>query len=167
MFPDILLPGTADLELVQLQAEPSAIALTLQPRQSQAPCPLCAHPSAQLHSRYSRTVADRPWAGVPVRLHLHVRKFVCANPICPRAIFAERFPTVVAPSAQRTLRLADDQRHLALEHGGEAGARTAARTGMTTSPDTLLRLARRTPASAPSTPKVVGIDDWAWRKGHS
>ncbi len=167
MFPDILLPGTADLELVQLQAEPSAIALILQPRQSQAPCPLCAHPSAQLHSRYSRTVADRPWAGVPVRLHLHVRKFVCANPSCPRAIFAERFQNVVAPSAQRTFRLADDQRHLALEHGGEAGARTASRTGMATSPDTLLRLARRTPTSAPSTPKVVGIDDWAWRKGHS
>lgn len=167
MFPDILLPGAAELELVQLQAEPSAIALTLQPRQSQAPCPHCTHPSAQLHSCYSRTVADRPWAGVPVRLHLHVRKFVCANPTCPRAIFAERFPAVVAPSAQRTLRLAADQRHLALEHGGEAGARTAARTGMTTSPDTLLRLARRTSPSAPSTPKVVGIDDWAWRKGHS
>ena len=167
MFPDVLLPGTADLELVQLQADASTICLTLQPSQPHGLCPICAQPSARRHSRYCRTVADRPWAGVPVRLHLHLRKFVCGNPSCPRAIFAERLPTVVAPAAQRTLRLADDQRHLALEHGGEAGARTAARTGMTTSPDTLLRLVRRTPASAPSTPKVVGIDDWAWRKGQS
>ena len=167
MFPDVLLPGTADLELVHLEADPSAIALTLQPRQAQASCPLCAQPSVRVHSRYFRTVADRPWAGVPVRLRLHIRKFVCVNTTCPRAIFAERLPTVVAPSAQRTCRLAADQRQLALEHGGEAGARTAARTGMPTSADTLLRLARRTPASAPATPKVVGIDDWAWRKGHS
>jgi transposase len=167
MFPDVLLPGTADLELVQLQADASAISLTLHPIQPHAPCPVCAQLSARLHSHYGRTVADRPWAGVPVRLRLQLRKFVCANPTCPRVIFAERLPTVVAPAAQRTLRLAEDQRHLALEHGGEAGARTAARTGMPTSPDTLLRLARRTPASAPPTPTIIGIDDWAWRKGQT
>lgn len=167
MFPDVLLPGTADLELIQLQADPSAIALTLQPRQSQASCPLCTQPSARIHSHYRRTVADRPWAGLPVRLHLHVRKFVCANPSCPRTIFAERLPSVLAPSAQRTLRLTDDQRQLALEHGGEAGARTAARTGMATSPDTLLRLVRRTPPSPTAAPTIVGIDDWAWRKGRT
>ena len=167
MFPAVLLPGTSELEVVQFHADTSAICLTLQATQPHAACPMCAQHSTRCHGRYCRTVADRPWAGVPVRLHLRLRKFVCTTPSCPRAIFTERLPTVVAPSAQRTLRLADDQRHLALEHGGEAGARTAARTGMTTSSDTLLRLARRTPPSAPSTPKVVGIDDWAWRKGQS
>ena len=167
MFPDVLLPGGADLELVQLEADASAICLTLHPLQPNASCPRCGQPSAQRHSHYCRTIADRPWAGVPVRLRLHLRKFVCANPACPRVIFAERIPTVVAPFAQRTLRLAEDQRHLALEHGGEAGARTAARTGMTTSPDTLLRLVRRTSPAAPPPPTVVGIDDWAWRKGRT
>ena len=160
MFPNVLLPGVAALEMVQFQADAAAISLTLQPMQPQAACPLCAQPSAQRHSRYCRTVADRPWAGIPVRLRLLLRKFVCANPTCPRAIFAERVPAVVAPFAQRTLRLAADQRHLALEHGGEAGARTAARTGMRTSPDTLLRLVRRTPAPPLPTPTIIGIDDW-------
>ena len=73
MFPDILLPGAADLELIHLQADPSAIILTLQPRQAQAPCPLCAQPSVQIHSHYERSVADRPWAGIPVRLRIHCR----------------------------------------------------------------------------------------------
>ena len=139
--------------------------MTLQLRLSQAPCPLCAQPSAHLHGRYWRTIADRPWAGVPVQLRLHLRKFVCANAACPRTIFAQRLPAVVAPFAQRTLRLADDQRQLALAHGGEAGARTAARIGMPASPDTFLRLARRPPVAEPSSPRVIGIDDWAWRKG--
>jgi transposase len=167
LFPDVLLPGSAGLELDHLDADLAGIVLTLRSTTSDARCPVCDRSSSRTHARYQRTVADRPWAGIPVRLRLHLRKFVCPNPACPRAIFVERLPTVAAPFAQRSLRLADDQRHLALEHGGEAGARTASRTGMATSPDTLLRLARRTPASAPSTPKVVGIDDWAWRKGQS
>src|SRR5919205_1095995 len=167
VFPDVLLPGSAGLELDHLDADLAGIVLTLRSTTSDARCPVCDRSSSRTHARYQRTVADRPWAGIPVRLRLHLRKFVCPNPSCPRAIFAERLPTVVAPFAQRSLRLADDQRHLALEHGGEAGARTAARTGMTTSADTLLRLARHAPSSAPTTPKVVGIDDWAWRKGQS
>ncbi|GAC1542146.1 MAG: hypothetical protein NVS2B7_15160 [Herpetosiphon sp.] len=89
MFPDVLLPGTAALEVVNLQADASAISITLHPIQVSAACPLCDQPSVQLHSRYCRTVADRPWAGVPVRLHLCLRTFVCANPACARAIFAE------------------------------------------------------------------------------
>ena len=167
MFPDVLLPGSAELELEHLDADPTAIVLTLHPTRPEAPCPRCVQPSTRIHAHYRRTLADRPWAGVPVRLRLRLRKFVCRNPSCPQAVFVERLPTVVAPFAQRSLRLADDQRHLVLEHGGEAGARTAARTGMPTSPDTLLRLARRTPSSDSASPTIIGVDDWAFRKGHT
>ena len=167
MFPNVLLPGSTELELEHLDADSSAIVLTLHPTCSETPCPQCDQSSTHIHGHYHRTVADRPWAGVPVRLRLHLRKFVCPNPDCPRAIFVERLPTVVAPFAQRSLRLADDQRHLALEHGGEAGARSAARTGMPTSPDTLLRLARSTPSSGSPSPTIIGVDDWAFRKGRT
>ncbi len=166
MFPDMLLPA-AGLELDALHADSTAIILTLHPTQRAAPCPLCTQASVRVHSHYARTVVDRPWAGIPVRLRLHLRKFVCPNPGCAQSIFVERLPRVVAPFAQRSLRLADDQRHLALEHGGEAGARTAARSGMPTSPDTLLRLARRTPAPDRPSPTVIGVDDWAMRKGQT
>ena len=75
VFPNVLLPGAAELELEHLDAEPSAIVLTLHPTRSEAPCPLCDQSSAHIHGHYRRTVADRPWAGIPVRLRLRLRKF--------------------------------------------------------------------------------------------
>ncbi len=78
--------------------------------------------------------------------------------------FAERLTDVARLSARRTGRLCDLQRHLGLALGGEAGARLAARISASTSPDTLLRLASATSYAAP-TPRVLGIDDWAWRRG--
>ena len=48
----------------------------------------------------------------------------------------------------------------------QAGARLAARISVPTSPDTLLRLASaRRPSEMMPTPRVLGIDDWAWRRG--
>jgi transposase len=49
--------------------------------------------------------------------------------------------------------------------GGEAGARLVARLGLRTSPDTLLRLVQTPPAPAVSAPQVLGVDEWAWRRG--
>lgn len=141
--------------------------LTVMTTPSSAHCPICAQPSARVHSHYARFVADLPMAGRAVHLCLQVRKFFCGNPRCRRSIFAERLPKIVAPYARRSCRLADDQRQLALDHGGEAGARTAHYLGMPTSPDTLLRLIRRVPAPAVATPRVLGVDDFAWRKGRT
>ena len=49
--------------------------------------------------------------------------------------------------------------------GGEAGARLTMRLAITISPDTLLRRVRQLPNESAGPPRVVGIDDWAWRKG--
>ena len=37
---------------------------------------------------------------------------------------------------------------------------------MPTSPDTLLRRVQKAPLPAQPVPRVLGVDDWAWRKGH-
>src|SRR5215217_6943573 len=137
--------------------------------QNAAACPGCAAPSLRVHSRYERMVADLPWQGRTVTLRVLTRRFRCLNPDCPRATFSERLPeAAAAPLARRTARLADLQRHLGLALGGEAGARLAARLAVPTSLDTLLRMARRhDPAPEPRPPvRVLGVDDWAWRRGH-
>jgi hypothetical protein len=36
---------------------------------------------------------------------------------------------------------------------------------MPTSADTVLRLVKNTPAQSAATPRVLGVDDWAWAKG--
>src|SRR5262245_43445064 len=122
------------------------------------PCPLCHVRTSRVHSRYTRTVADLPWGAYAVRWQLRMRKFFCDNPTCPRQIFTERLPTVAAPWARRTLRLAQHLCALGIALGGQAGARLAARFQWWTSPDTLLRLVRAAPAPTAPAPQVIGVD---------
>jgi len=49
--------------------------------------------------------------------------------------------------------------------GGEAGARLAQDLHAPVSPDTILRLLYRMKLTPAANLRVVGIDDWAWRKG--
>jgi transposase len=127
-------------------------------------CPSCAVFSSRVHGYYTRTVADLPWAGVPVLLHLSVRRFVCTHSDCPRRTFSEPLPEVVAPSARRSVRLTDQQRRLGLQVGGSLAARIAQRQGMPISPATILRLVRRTQVAERATPTLLGVDEWAYRK---
>jgi len=131
---------------------------------SHGSCPLCHVQTTRVHSRYTRTVADVPWGAYAVRLHLRVRKFFCDNPMCPRQIFTERLPAVVAPWARRTLRLAQHLSALGIALGGQAGARLAARFQWRTSPDTLLRLVQAAPMPDTPAPHIIGVDEWAWRR---
>jgi transposase len=118
-----------------------------------------------VHSRYLRHLGDLPWQGRVGQVDLQVRRFRCSASACPRRIFAEQLPAVAAPRVRRTARLAEAQRRIALSAGGEAGARLASRLAMPVSADTLLRLIRAEPVLVTTAPRVIGIDDWAWRRG--
>ena len=98
--------------------------------------------------------------GWAVQLDLHTRRFSCQNPECPRRIFTERLPTIVAPSARRTNRLTDVFTLIGFALGGEAGKRLVAGMGLSTSPDTLLRLMHAQPEEQVATPRVLGVDDF-------
>ena len=156
-------PGQVHLDAMVL-SEPT-ITLRMSTIQPRARCPQCHQPSTRKHSRYVRTMADLPWLGVTVRVQLHTRRFFCQQPGCPQQIFCERVPTVVAPSARRTRRLTHALCQVGFALGGEAGARLAQTLSMPSSPDTLLREIRRTALPPPAPPRVVGVDDWAKRKG--
>jgi transposase len=131
----------------------------------EASCPDCHTPSARVHSRYTRCLRDLPVAEHPVRLRLAVRRFRCLTPTCPRRTFAERLPALAPWHAQRTGRLTETVRVLGSEAGGEAGARMVHRLRMPLSGDTVLRILQSTPAPPRPTPRVLGIDDFALRKG--
>jgi len=106
-----------------------------------------------------------PVSDHPVRLRLRVRRFFCFNSACPRATFAERFPELLGPKAQRTRRLQTVQGQVGVAIGGQAGARLLEKLHMSTSPDTVLRTMAALPLPTRSSPRVVGIDDFAFRKG--
>jgi transposase len=129
-------------------------------------CPLCGCRSRRVQSTYVRTLADVPVRGESVILRLRVRRFVCETPTCPRRIFAERFPGLAAPRARQTDRARAACERVAYALGGRAGVRLASSLGLPTSRATILRRLLAIPLPPVATPRVLGIDDWSWRRGH-
>ena len=152
------------VDAVHVVAE--GITLDLQVMRRSARCPLCHTRATRVQSRYARTIHDLPCGGLPLILHVQVRRFVCARDDCPRRIFAEQFPDLAAPRARQTAGLRASLQQVGLALGGKAGARLSGKLAMPTTGKTMLRLVRQTPLPAADPPRVIGIDDWAWRRGH-
>jgi len=161
-----LVPDAAALHLEELRSDGEAVTMVVTTTGDAACRPDCGQPSAALHSRRRRPVADLPWQGLAVRLDLHLRRFSCHTPDCGRRTFTERVPTVVAPYARRTTRRSAVVEAIALALGGEGGARILAVLGLALSPDTLLNCIRAAGQPAVPSAHVIGIDDWSWRRGH-
>jgi transposase len=96
-----------------------------------------------------------------------VRQFFCANRACERAIFTAPVPELAARYARKTDRLQEALSLIGYALGGEAGARLATELGLLVSPDTLLNRVRQVgvTAASQSPVRVVGGDDWAFKKG--
>jgi transposase len=165
LLPLELLGAPEASSLVRACLDVESLTVHLATTAPKAACPLCGHDTRRVHSRYTRQLNDLPCLGRCVRLQVTVRRFVCPQSDCPRRIFAERLPGFAAPWARTTDRLRQTQTAIGSSLGGEAGARLAARTAIPTSPDTLLRRVKRRQNEPAQPPRVVGIDDWAWRKG--
>jgi transposase len=151
------------LETWQIDTASAQVTLRVQSTQTRGHCPVCRCPTRRIHSRYTRTVADLPWAHCRVVWQLCVRKFFCTNGRCTRRIFTERLPGVVAPWARRTERLFQWLTHIALALGGAAGVRLSRCLGVAISRRTLLRVLRRLPIPSFASPTVLGVDDFAMR----
>jgi len=132
-----------------------------------ARCPLCGRRSKRIRSFYARTIADLPCMGVQVTLHLQTRRFACRVRWCRRTIFTERLPALVAPWGRRTARQRDELERTGFALGGAPGARHATAGGLPVSRRTLLRLVRAAPAPAAGPVRVLGVDDWAQRRGRT
>jgi transposase len=163
----LLLPDPG-LCLDHVEITVQAVTLCLRTTAAAALCPLCAQPARQVHSRYLRSAQDLPIQGRPALLRLTARRFFCRTAHCPRRVFCEQFPVLLAKHAQATTRLHATHCDLGQALGGEPGSRLAAKLGMPTSADTLLRRVKQLqPNRVTPTPRVVGVDDWALRKGHT
>lgn len=164
-LPMTLLPKAPGLKLEDVAIDAGMVSLSIASTRPSASCPVCSQKTARLHSRYLRTMADLPWGSRSVHLSLRVRRFRCTDSECPRQIFAERLPSVVKPYARKTTRLHEILNLVGFALGGEGGARLLRRLGMMASPSTLLRYVGSSPEDAYPQPHVVGIDDWAFRRG--
>jgi len=128
-------------------------------------CPLCSQMSSSIQSHYRRVLRDAPCAGRRVQLMLTARKFYCRNALCERKVFTERLPTFVEPWARMTIRHCQQLTSIGLATCGKGGTRLAARLGVQTTRQTILRRIMALPDVAMGSVVFLGIDDFSFRRG--
>ncbi len=152
------------LESCNIDEERREVIVLVSSVQTAVKCPVCNEATHKIHSHYERKIADLSWANYGTLLQLRVRKFFCINTECKRRIFTERLTDIVAPWARRTMRLASRLTAIGLASGGAAGFRLSQKLGLNTSRNTLLNLVRRIPLPSPDSLKIIGVDDFCFRK---
>ncbi len=133
---------------------------------STAPCPQCGTSGSRIHSRYQRTIADIAFGGRHLLLKLRVRKWICREASCSQRIFAERFPGLVRRYARMTDRLIEALQSVGVTTNGADAARILSSLGIPTTAKTIIRHVLHLPLPSEGSIYKIGIDEWAWKKGH-
>jgi transposase len=160
-----LVPNPAVLSLEKIVPHPDALIMVVTTSRPQAHCPECQQLSSRVHSRYQRSIIDLPWGEITVRLELQTRKFFCDNDGCRQRIFCERLPEVVEPYGRQTIRFNRSLTTIGFALGGRAGERLATDLRLPSGARTLLRRIYDEPAGKPEQVRILGVDDFAFRKG--
>ncbi|AFY92732.1 ISL3 family transposase [Chamaesiphon minutus] len=166
-FLKCLLPGfqLLRLEHEEIDTDEYHITANVSSTQASVQCPVCANPTTRIHSRYERTLADLPCVNYSLTLVMQVCKFFCDNTDCIRRIFTERIPEVTAPWARKTSRLSQKIQTIGLALGGAAGASLCGHIGIVACGSTLLNHLKKLSLPAVKIPRIMGVDDFAFRKG--
>ncbi len=166
-FLEYLLPDQSQLSLESYELNLADRQLTLHVCSNQviACCPVCHSSTHRVHSHYQRTLQDLSCVDFCLTIFLSVCKFFCTNQDCERRIFTERLPNVVAPWARKTVRFTKHLSDIGIALGGAAAARLSNQIGYGGSRNALLRCIFKTPLPPRPTPKILGVDDFAFRRG--
>lgn len=159
------LPLPEGLVIGQVEISEAKLTVEVISTQPCASCPGCGNPSDHIHCQYQRTVHDVPCGGHSIVLRLCVRKFFCWTVTCPRKVFAERLPDLVQPWARVSNRLLEELKAIGLAASAEVSERLAPRLGMKIKASTLLGYLRTMKDPPQAEVTVLGIDDFALRRG--
>lgn len=160
-----LLPLPAGLEITSISMVEQELHIRVTSNRLNSLCPLCSIPSSAIHSYYRRKPLELPCVGQTVRLLLSVKKFFCRVASCPRKIFTERLPELIEPSSRLTTRLRTIVQAICVTFNAKGGARLGEQLGISLSRKTLLHSLHLMPTPPVGNVKVVGIDDFAWKRG--
>jgi transposase len=163
----LLFPQLVGLRVHRIEDTGDSVAVSASCVSSSGRCPACGAVSARVHGGYSRTVADGAAGGRPVLIILRVLRFLCVNPSCPKVTFAMQADGLTSRYCRRSVPLTQMLTGFGLEVAGRAGARLARLLGVAVHSSTILRLIAGLPErEAGAAPEILGIDDFALRKGH-
>ncbi|MFE6848928.1 ISL3 family transposase [Streptomyces sp. NPDC057686] len=164
-FWDLVWPDVDGVVVDGVEVVEETVAIDVHAGQRAVTCPVCGMAASRVHSTYGRRLADRPIGGRRVVLRLMVRRFFCDNAACKRRTVAEQVEHLTAPYQRRTTAVARIMQAIGLAVGGRAGARLAAYLPVRASRDVILRELRRLPDPPSAQVTVLGIDEFALRKG--
>ncbi|MCL4487646.1 MAG: hypothetical protein M1570_05895 [Chloroflexi bacterium] len=167
MLTNLLLDAIPAIRLKEVASDEPSIVAVMAITQPSAAHPLRQPRSRRIHRYYWRRISDVLGSGVPVKFRLRVCRFFCDNAEWHRRIVTEGLASAMAPYTLRTRHVGSLLASLGLVNGGQAGAPLARRFGTTVRPNTPFRILQRQPESSVPTPRVLGVDDWAWRQGHT
>lgn len=162
---ELLFPSIADVAVLSVDVNEEAVRIEAQSTVAGSDCPGCGGWSRRIHSSYLRFPADVPSGGRRVVLCLRVRRFLCPAISCGRRTFVEQMPGLTRRYGRRTERLRSTLAAVGLALAGRAGARMARVFGLSVSRSTVLRLVESLPDPEVPAPRVVGVDEYATRKG--
>ena len=149
------------------QFTPDSLIIGLIATDAVGTCPRCQTPTSRVHSFYQRTLADLPMSGKRIKLQVRLRKFFCPLADCPRKVFAQSCHSVCKPYARRLIRAEQQIQTIGLQAGAKPGSRLCHAIGQSVSASTVLRVIRKTLTPVVETPKRLGVDDFAFRKGRN
>jgi transposase len=161
----IVFPHLDRVRVEDVQVQDGVVRVKGRTRDSALPCPDCGAFSSRVHSRYPRRLADVAVGGRPVVIDLSVRRLFCDVASCARCTFAEQVEGLTIRYGRRTVVLGTVVQAVALALAGRAGARLAAVLHIVISRVTLLNVLMTLPDPCLSSPRVLGVDDFATRRG--
>jgi transposase len=162
-----LLPQLAAVQVERVEASGDLLRITARTwDDARAVCPGCEQNSDWVHSRYVRRVADEAVGGRAVVIDLSVRRLYCETPACEKVTFVEQVPGLTVRYQRRTPALQQVITSVATALAGRAGARLLVHLHQTLSWASMLTCLLRTPLPTLAVPAVLGVDDFALRRGH-
>ena len=157
--------GLSALVIEDVEDAGEMICVRARTRGGAVACPGCGAETSRVHGYHERTAADVPVDGRRVLVKVRVRRMRCPVPDCGVQTFREQVPGVLERYQRRISRLTAQVSAVARELAGRASARLLPALGIAVSRHTAVRVLLGIPLPALTVPRVLGIDDFALRRG--
>jgi transposase len=157
--------GLSALVIDDVDDAGEAIVVQARTRAGAVACPGCGAETWRVHGYHERTAADVPVDGRRVLVKVRARRMRCPALDCKVQTFREQVPGVLERYQRRISRLTAQVSAVARELAGRASARLLPALGITASRHTALRVLLKIPLPGAAVPRVLGIDDFALRRG--
>jgi len=157
-------PHLAALEVIRAETRGRELVIHAATVIESAACWTCGVNSTRVHSRYRRLLQDAAVTGRSLAIVLQVKRYFCDNESCAKTTFAEQVPGLTSRFGRISEGLRAMLTRVALALGGRAGSRLAEHLAIPSSRDRLIRLVKALPDPEHATPRVLGVDDFAFRR---